>query len=94
MSNDADITMMLYANLLPEEKSVLKAMESSLLKILLAHSITARPIWTAKTTSDGRVIQLLVGEATETKMLLELPAANISNISEDDIASKLVRSIE
>lgn len=94
MPDDAEITMMLYSELLPEEESILKAMEQPLMNALLAHSVTVRPVWTSETTPDGRVVQLLIRGDSEPRILIELPADHISTVSADDMVSRLERKIE
>lgn len=93
MPDDAEVTMILYADLLPEEEAVLKPMESAVIKALLANSVTARPVWTSSAESGARVVQLNVLGQPEPRILLDLPADEVAALSTDELVSRLNRSI-
>jgi hypothetical protein len=58
MTDNAEVTMMLYSGVLPEEKDILKQMEDAVVKALLANSITERPVWRGSAEPGGRVMRL------------------------------------
>jgi hypothetical protein len=89
MSNDAEMTMLLYENLLPGEESVLKPMESVIIQTLLANSITDRPYWTSSSESRARIVQLILPDKTEDRILLNLTPEEVKNISQNDLLARL-----
>lgn len=93
MTDDAEITMALYKNLLPEEERVLKGMESDILRMLMEKSLSARPIWTGRTEDNGRFVQLALLVTPKLRALLELPSSELATISSDVLLSRLENSI-
>ena len=95
MSDDAEVTMMLYEGLLPEEEDILKRkqMEDVVVKALLANSIKARPFWKGNAEPGGRVVRLILPVKPEPRTLLELPASELQTLSADELNSRLNESI-
>jgi len=95
MSDDAEVTMMLYEGLLPEEEDILKRkqMENTVLKALLANSITARPVWRGSAEPGGRVVRLILLAQPEPRTLQELQASELQTLSADELNSRLNDSI-
>jgi len=93
MSDDAEMTMILYSDLLPEEEAILKRMEEVVLQILLANSITIRPLWIGSTNSGKRVVQLTILAQPEPRILLRFPADQLADLSANKLAFLLSESI-
>jgi hypothetical protein len=93
MSDDAEITMILYSDLLPKEEAILKRMEEAVFRILLANSITLRPLWIGSTKSGERFVQLTIPAQTEPRILLRFPADQLAALSANKLAFLLSESI-
>ena len=93
MTHDAEVTMALYQNLLPEEERVLKEMERDILRMLMENSLSARPIWTGRTEDNIRFVQLALLTTLKLRVLLELPSSELATISSDVLLSRLEKSI-
>jgi hypothetical protein len=93
MSDDAEVTMMLYTDLRPNEESVLKSRESAVFQALLAKSITARPIWTSSAKSGSRTVKLVLPDQPEPRVLLVLTPEEAVTLSKDELVSRLNRSL-
>ena len=93
MTDDAEVTMALYQNLLPEEERVLKEMERDILRMLMENSLSARPIWTGGTEDNSRFVQLALLATPKLRVLLELPSSELTTISSDVLLSQLENSI-
>jgi len=93
MSDDAEVTMILFKNILPEEKHFLKQMEDTIIKVLLANSITIRPIWIGSTESGGRIVRLILQAQPEPKILLEFLGSELQTLSTDEVLSLLNKRI-
>ncbi len=93
MSDDAEVTMILYADLLPEEENVLKRMEEDIVSVLLENSLSARPIWTGRTQTSGRIVELALAASPTPRVLLELSSSELAAISLGVLLSRLKDSI-
>lgn len=93
MSDDAELTMIIYSDLLLEEKNVLKEMEKSIIDLLLMNSLSGRLIWTYKLINNERFVQLVLGDNTKSKVLLELASNELDTISSDILLSRLDNNI-
>ena len=93
MPDDTTATMFMCTGLLPEEEAALKLFESPILEALLARSIYARPWWTSTTQLSGRVVQLVLPDQPEPRVLIQLDADEISSLTQDDLISRLNQNI-
>lgn len=93
MTDDAEVTMMLYKYLLPDEEAALKPMESAIIHTLLGKSITARPFWTSSSESGARRVQLVLPNRPEARILLNMAPEEIVSISQDDLVAGLSQSL-
>ena len=93
MSDEAEVTMMVYTGLLPDEETRLKAMEPSIQQALFENFITARPVWMSSGTLETRVVQLVIPDKSGGKSLLELAPKDVVNISDDKLKSILIQGL-
>lgn len=88
MSKEAEVSMMLYKGLHPQEENKLKRIENDVINLMLDKGDKRRPMWTSRSITDGRFLQLVVLE-----VLFELPEDQLANLSESDIVSQIKNKI-
>jgi hypothetical protein len=89
MTDDAEVTMALYMDLLSEEERVLKGIENDILRVLFQNAISARPIWTSRTDPNNRFVRLYLPASPQPRVLLELPSSELATLSPDELLSRL-----
>jgi hypothetical protein len=93
MSDDAEVNMALYMDLLPEEKKVLRRIEDGVLRVLFDHAVFARPVWTSRTDAKGRVVNLCLSTGPQPTVVFELPSSELATLSHDELLSRLNESM-
>ena len=93
MSKEAEVSMMLYKELHPQEENKLKRIENDVINLMLDKGDRRRPMWTSRSITDGRFLQLVVLETSQPKVLFELPEDQLANLSESDIVSQIKNKI-
>lgn len=89
MSKEAEVSMMLYKGLQPQEENKLKRIENDVVKLLLEKGDNRRPMWTSTSITNNRFLQLVVQETSQPEVLFELPEEQLANLSESDIVSQI-----
>ena len=85
MSDDAKMTMLLYADLSPDEQAKLEPLDNAVSSVLLGAGVTDRAIWTSATESGQRVVRLCTGKRT----LLAVSSTELITIPENTLLSRL-----
>jgi hypothetical protein len=84
MSDKAEVKMLLYFNLLPDERR-LEAIDSAIATALIKAGQTDRAIWTSRAKSNHRVISLQVGQ----RAALQISPAELNTMSDDALLLRL-----
>jgi hypothetical protein len=85
MRDDAKMTMLLYADLSPDEQAKLERLDNALSGVLLGAGVTDRAIWTSATETGQRVIRLCTGKRT----LLAISSSELISIPDNTLLSRL-----
>jgi len=85
MSDDPRMTMLLYADLSPDEQAKLERLDNAVSGVLLGAGVTDRAIWTSATDSGHRVIRLCTGKRT----LLAIGSSELLTIPDNTLLSRL-----
>lgn len=93
MSKEAEVSMMLYKGLQPQEENKLKKIENDVIKLMLEKEDNRRPMWTRRSITNSRFLQLVVLETSQPEVLFELPEDQLANLSESDIVSQIKNKI-
>jgi hypothetical protein len=88
MTDRAEVTMVLYRDLLTDEERVLKGLENDLISVLLENHATFHPFWTSRTDARGRFVRLCVFDNKNT-VLLEWPSRQIALLSPNELRARL-----
>jgi hypothetical protein len=91
MSDDAEVSMVLYTDLLQKEKKVLKGVENGIVKLLITHGFTSRPFWTSRTDGKKRFLKLHLSGSPQP--VFELPANELIKLSGDELLSRFNKSV-
>jgi hypothetical protein len=94
MLDNEQAIMALYIDLLPEEENTLKAIEDNALRVLYDHGVFARPVWTSRTGTNGRIIMLCLPAGSQPTVVFELPSSELATLSHDELSSRLNKSME
>ena len=89
MSKEAEVNMMLYKGLQPQEENKLKRIENDVVKLVLEKGDNRRPMWTSTSITNNRFLQLVVQETSQPEVLFELSEEQLANLSESDIVSQI-----
>ncbi|MBC7086842.1 MAG: hypothetical protein H5T43_10910 [Methanomethylovorans sp.] len=93
MSKEAEISMMLYKGLQPQEENKLKRIENHVIKLMLENWDNRRPMWTSTSITNSRFLQLVVMGTSQPEVLFELTEEQLANLSESDIVSLIKNKI-
>ena len=93
MFKEAEVSMMLYKGLQPQEENKLKRIENDIVKLMLEKGDNRRPMWMSRSITNSRFLQLVVLETSQTEVLFELPEEQLANLSESDIMSQIKNKI-
>ena len=93
MSKEAEVSMMLYKGLQPQEENKLKRIENDVIKLMLEKGDNRRPMWTSKSITNSRFLQLVLLETSQPEVLFELPEDQLANLSESDVVSQIKNKI-
>ncbi len=91
MSKEAEVSMMLYKGLHPQEENKLKRIENDVINLMLDKGDKRRPMW--RSITDSRFLQLVVLEISQPKVLFELPEDQLANLSESAIVLQIKNKI-
>ncbi len=94
MADDAEVTMLQYMGLIPAEEAFLKSMEAALVETLHSKSITDRPFWVGDAESGARVVRLVLPGQPQPRVLLEFQPSEVHDLTENELVSRLRRSIK
>lgn len=90
MSDDAEVTMLMYAGLKPGEESKLKSVDSDVAKTLIDNGINDRVMWTSHSDMEARSIRLCTFGKSQPQILFELPAEKVAYFTAREILSRLL----
>jgi len=93
MSKEAEVSMILYKGLQPQEENKLKRIENDIIKLMLEKGDNRRPMWTRGSITNSPFLQLVVLETSQPEVLFELPEDQLANLSESDIVSQIKSKI-
>lgn len=95
MSKEAEMSMMLYMGLHQHEENKLKRIENHVLKLLCENWGHIRPMWTSRSTTNGRFLQLIIILATpQPEVLFELTDEQLASLSESEVLLQIKNKIE
>lgn len=94
MSKEAEISMMLYMGLQQQEENKLKRIENHVLKLLRENWDYRRPMWTSRSTTNGRFLQLIVLATPQPEVLFELRDEQLASLSENEVLLQIKNKIE
>ena len=85
MSDDAKMTMLLYADLSPDEQAKLERLDNAVSGVLVGAGAADRAIWTSATESGQRVLRLFTGK----RPLLAIDSTELVTIPDNTLLSRL-----
>jgi len=94
MSKEAEMSMMLYMGLQQQEENKLKRIENHIIEILFKNRDYIRPIWTSRSTTNGRFLQLIAQGTPQPKVLFELTDEQLASLSENEVLLQIKNKIE
>lgn len=95
MSDEAEVTMLMYAGLKSDEARKLKSVDGDVAKTLIDSGINKRAVWDSLSDTEcGRSILLCVSGESEPQTLLELSEDEVSNLTATEIVSRVRDSLE
>lgn len=89
MSDEAQMSMMLYAGFTPEEESKLQSIEAGVVSYVMGKHGNVRPMWQSSQESSGRQIQLTVPSAQPQVVVWHVSANQFSQMSAQDVLAAL-----
>lgn len=93
MTDEAEISMLFYAELSPSEENRLKSIDKDVSQLLHDKGINARAIWSSKLVTGGRSIQLCIAGDVQPKILHEFSKDELKELSPGNIVLQLQNSL-
>ena len=94
MTEEAEVSILLYSELRPWEENKLKSIENDVFQALLNSGIKKRSIWKSNSNKGYRFVQLIYTEENNTSILCELSEDELNNFSSSDIINRLKDSLK
>ena len=93
MTDEAEVTILLYQGLLAEEEAALKGLENDVVRVLLENAVTSRAVWMSRTDDNVRSVQLCVPVTPPHTVVLQLPSSEVATLSQSALLSRLRDSL-
>lgn len=89
MSDEAELNMLMYKDLKPDEESKLKSLDGDVSTTLVVNGIKNRAMWTSQSETEGRSIRLCIVGKSQIEILFEVTEEELASLSAVDILSHL-----
>ena len=88
MSNDAQVTIMLYSGLTTDEESKLQAIEKGVVSHVTSTIGNVRPLWQSSSPDGARVVQLCV-PTNSTSVIWQATTEQLATMSSGKVLAAL-----